>query len=280
LTEDPPVAKTTIHFEIYVESEAGEACRLSIAACSAGGSIRAVELRGREDVTKLDAKRKTGERAVSPLATSCIALAFIFAGTFLGMFLRTTLSEHQLNNDAKDVVRLGVGLVATIVALVLGLLIASAKSSYDTQSSQITRMTANLILLDRILAQYGPDAAPARDLLRRSVAPMVERIWRENGSDSAQAAPFEPNAAAEAVYGELQELSPRTDAERSLQARAIQIGTELAQTRLLLFTETGNSIPRPFLVILVYRLPHRILFPLLARLGPKQMGRVGSALPG
>jgi Protein of unknown function (DUF4239) len=189
---------------------------------------------------------------MSPLATSCIALAFIFAGTFLGTFLRTILPGHHLSGDAKDVVRLGVGLVATIAALVLGLLIASAKGSYDTQSSQITQMTAKLILLDRILAQYGRDADPARDLLRRSVAPLVERIWRENRSNSAQAAPFEPSTAAETAFGKLQELSPRNDAERSLQARAIQIGTELAQTRLLLFTETGNSIPTPFLVILVF----------------------------
>jgi hypothetical protein len=134
-------------------------------------------------------------------------------------------------------------------------------------ASHVCGLIRNLILLDRILAKYGPDAAPARDLLRRSVAPMVERIWRENGSDSAQAAPFEPNAAAEAVYGGLQELLPRNDAERSLQARAIQIGAELAQTRLLPFTETGNSTPRPFLVILVFWLT--IIFPsfsLFARL--------------
>jgi hypothetical protein len=168
------------------------------------------------------------------------------------MFLRNTLAGHHLSTDAKDVVRLGTGLVGTIAALVLGLLIASAKNSYDTQSTQIKQMTANIILLDRFLEQYGPETGAVRNLLRRGVAILADRMWRENNSDPARAAPFEASAASEAFYLKLQELSPQNDSQRSLQARAIQIGTDIAQTRLLLFAQMGNSIPMPFLAVLIF----------------------------
>jgi hypothetical protein len=189
---------------------------------------------------------------MSAIALSCITFMCISGGVLLGMFLRNTLAEHHLSTDAKDVVRLGTGLIGTIAALVLGLLIASAKSSYDTQSTQIQQMTANIVLLDRLLAQYGPETGAARDLLRRSVVILVDRMWRDNNSDLAKTAPFEASAASEAFYAKLQELSPQNDSQRSLQARAIQISTDIAQTRLLLFAQTNNSIPMPFLVVLIF----------------------------
>jgi hypothetical protein len=168
------------------------------------------------------------------------------------MFLRNTLAGHHLSTDAKDVVRLGTGLIGTIAALVLGLLIASAKNSYDTQSVQIKQMTANIILLDNFLEQYGPETGAIRNLLRRGVVILADRMWRENNSDPAKAAPFEASAASEAFYLKLQELSPQNDSQRSLQARAIQLSTDIAQSRLLLFAQMGNSIPMPFLVVLIF----------------------------
>ena len=189
---------------------------------------------------------------MSAIALSCIAFACISGGVLLGMFLRNTLPEHHLSSDAKDVVRLGTGLIGTIAALVLGLLIGSAKSSYDTQSAQIKQMTANIILLDHFLEQYGPETGAARNLMRRGVVVLADRMWRENSSDLAKAAPFEASAASDAFYAKLQELSPQNDAQRSLQARAIQISTDLAQTRLLLFGQIENSIPMPFLVVLIF----------------------------
>src|ERR1700704_1484215 len=106
---------------------------------------------------------------MSPVALSCVALVCILCGAFLGMALRRMLPGHHLSPDAKDVVRLGTGLVGTIAALVLGLLIASAKNAFDTQRSQIRPLTPNIILLDELLAQYGPETSTVRDLLRSSV---------------------------------------------------------------------------------------------------------------
>jgi hypothetical protein len=189
---------------------------------------------------------------MSAIALSCIAFVGISGGALLGMFLRNLLPGHHLSTDAKDVVRLGTGLIGTIAALVLGLLIASAKTSYDTQNTQIKQMTANIVLLDNLLAQYGPEADAARNLMRRGVVILADRMWRENSSDLAKTAPFEASAESGAFYTKLQELSPKNDFQRSMQARAIQVSTDVAQTRLLLFAQTTNSIPMPFLVVLIF----------------------------
>jgi hypothetical protein len=98
---------------------------------------------------------------MSPMAMSWIAFACILGGALFGMLLRNIVPEHHLSADTKEVVRLGTGVIGLIAAVVLGLLIGSAKSAYDTQSTQIKQLTANFILLDLILAQYGPEAHTA-----------------------------------------------------------------------------------------------------------------------
>jgi hypothetical protein len=117
---------------------------------------------------------------VNGISASLVAFATIFGGAFIGAWLRRRLPEHHLGDATKDIVRLGTGLLGTLSALVLGLLIASANSSYDTQSTYVRRLTANLILLDEILAQYGPETRTARDSLRRSIGPLVGRIWHRS----------------------------------------------------------------------------------------------------
>src|ERR1700741_442599 len=99
---------------------------------------------------------------LSPLALSCLIFALTVGGILLGVALRWALPKHHLSKDSQEVVRLGVGLVATIAALVLGLLIAAAKSSFDTQSGQIRQITADIILTDNLMAEYGPAAQPIR----------------------------------------------------------------------------------------------------------------------
>jgi len=207
------------------------------------------------------------------MALSGIAFACISGGVLLGLLLRRTLPGHHLSGDAKDVVRLGTGLIGTIAALVLGLLIASAKSSFDTQSAQIKQMTAQIILIDQLLAQYGPEADTTRKLMRPVIAQLADRIWRENAAGSARPAPFESSSTGEAFYQKLQQLVPKDDAQRSNKDRAIQASTELAQTRLLLFAQSDNSIPTPFLVVLVFWLAIIFAsFSLFAELNPVVIG--------
>ena len=178
-----------------------------------------------------------------------VVFAVILGGSFGGMLLRL---PDQLAEDSKDLVRLGTGVIGTISALVLGLLIASAKTSYDTQRSQVRELTANIILLDRVLAEYGPEANAARDALRRSITPLIDQIWREGSSGVTATTHFEPNATVEEAFHKVTDLSPQNDNQRALQARAIQVFADLAHTRLLLFAQTDNPIPKPFLVVLVF----------------------------
>ena len=186
---------------------------------------------------------------MSALALSFLIFLLTLGGIFFGALLRRALPEHHLSKDSQDVVRLGVGLIGTIAALVLGLLIASAKSSFDTQSTQITQITADIILLDNLLAEYGPEARPIREQMRNIIEPLADRLWREKQASAATT--FELSGPAEKAYLGIQALSPQNDLQRSLQSRAAQVSTDLVQTRLILFAESGNVIPTPFLAILV-----------------------------
>ncbi|MGH7836252.1 MAG: hypothetical protein ACREQC_00350, partial [Candidatus Binataceae bacterium] len=171
-----------------------------------------------------------------------------FGGALLGMFIRDLLPEHHLSKDSQDVVKLGMGLIGTMSALVLGFLVASAQGSYATRGSELTQMAANTVLLDRVLAHYGTETKDARDLLRNAVAIVLEQTWREG---STEAAKFDPTAArAEGLYDLINQLTPRNEAQRSSQAEALTIALNLAQMRWLLFEQSRGSIPMPFLVIL------------------------------
>jgi hypothetical protein len=102
---------------------------------------------------------------VSTVALSVVVFACVFGGALLGFLLRAALPEHHRNADSRDIVKLAMGLVGTMAALVLGLLVASAKSSFDDQSAELTGLSANVVVLDRVLAHYGPETKDARELL-------------------------------------------------------------------------------------------------------------------
>jgi hypothetical protein len=186
---------------------------------------------------------------MSPAVLSCVIFALTLGGIVLGALLRTTLPQHHLSKESQDIIRLGVGLIATIAALVLGLLIAAAKGSFDTQSGQVKQITADIILLDALLEQYGPEALPLRVEMRKVIGPVADRLWHEK---PVAAAPFVMEASSEKVYLAIQGLAPHNDLQRSLQSRAAQISTDLVQTRLLLFVESDSAIPAPFIGILAF----------------------------
>lgn len=187
---------------------------------------------------------------MSSLAVSLIVFGCFFGGTLVGMLLRARLPEHHLSAESKDVVKVGAGLIATMSALVLGLMVASAKSSYDAQKSGVAQMSVKIVLLDRGLAHYGPEAKQAREQLRVIVARMLAQIWPEDGSEHAQ---LDPRASsAEALYDTILAFSPKTEAQRSIQTQLLSMEVEIGQTRWLLFQQAGSSIPMPFLVVVVF----------------------------
>ena len=160
------------------------------------------------------------------------------------------LPEEHLNTDTKDVVKLGIALIATMAALVLSLRIASAKSAYDTRRNQLLQVSVDIMLLDRVLAHYGSETKEARAMLQRSVAAAIEQFWPEN--DGRPATLDRRASSVEALYDAIQRLSPQSEVQRSLRNQASTIALDLGRTRVLLFEELGSSIPVPFLVVLVF----------------------------
>lgn len=189
---------------------------------------------------------------MNPIEISFIALACILAGALLGSALRNVVPSHYLDAETREVIKLSVGLIATLTALVLGLLIATAKSSFDAKDSQIKQLTANIIELDNVLATYGPDAMITRTLLRRAIVPFANQIWSENRSAQAPTAAYRVLPEGQAFGRAIFQLSPQNDAQRSLRDLAVKLTAEITQTRLILFTSIGNSIPLPFLIILIF----------------------------
>src|ERR1700689_500330 len=116
---------------------------------------------------------------MNDLLISLLVFVLIFGGALIGVVVRPLLSDHHLHADSRDVVKMITGLIGTLAALVLGLLIASAKTSFDQKTNQVRQMTAAIILLDDLLMQYGPDATHLRNLLRQSIQPLANRIWHE-----------------------------------------------------------------------------------------------------
>lgn len=188
---------------------------------------------------------------MTSLSIAAVVFACAFGGAILGIILRTLLPEHHLNSDSKDVVKLGTGLIATMSALVLGLLIASAKSGFDQQRTGFQQIAANFVLLDRTLAFYGPESKTARDALRRTVATMLDRLWPVDGSPGSGMDAAEITAAGGELYAAVRDLSPGNDAQRSIQAQALQLSTDMARTRWLTSQQDASSIPTAFLVVLI-----------------------------
>jgi hypothetical protein len=141
------------------------------------------------------------------------------------------------------------GLVATMTALVLGLLVSSAKGTYDTARSEVIQMAAKVAFLDRVLALYGPEAADARGELRANVADAARRIWSTDRGGAVQLAPNQQ--AGDALYITVQRLSPHDDTQRTLKAQVTTLMVDLGQLRALLVAQSIPSISKPMLIILV-----------------------------
>ena len=186
---------------------------------------------------------------MSPITISLIVFASVFGGALLGILLHASLPQHHLASDSKDIVKLGMGLVGTMSALVLGLLVASAKGSYDAQSAELTQMSANIALLDRALALYGPETKETRDLLRGAVSRMLDQMWSKDGTGASSQAPT--SAGGEILYEKIQGLAPKNDSQRSLQGQALNIAVDIGKTRWLMYEQAITSVSMPLLIVLV-----------------------------
>jgi hypothetical protein len=186
---------------------------------------------------------------MSSMTIALVTFGCIFGGALLGMFLRATVPGHHLSQDSKDIVKVAMGLIATMAALILGLLVASAKGSYDTEKNEVIQIAAKIAYLDRVLANYGPETAKTRELLRRAVERALDVMWPDGKSQHAQ---LDPGASgAEALHSSIQKLSPQNDVQVSLKSQAVGIATDLGQLRWLMFEQTETSISMALLIVVI-----------------------------
>jgi hypothetical protein len=187
---------------------------------------------------------------MSSAVIAAIVFVCVFGSALLGTFIRSRLPEHHLSQDSKEVVKLAMGLVATMAALVLGLLTASAKGQFDLQTSELQHGAANVIQLDRALARYGPETREIRDQLKELAASRLHLMWPEEGPAPVTVDVLKDSRPAEGLLERVQALSPQNDAQRAALSTVLQIGHDLISARWLVIVQETSPLPTPFLVVL------------------------------
>lgn len=190
---------------------------------------------------------------MSPLSIGLIVFLCTFGGAMAGMRLRSSLPDGHLEDRSKSTINASIGLVATMTALVLGLVTASAKSSYDSVDGGVKHTAAQIVILDRTLARLGPETRDIRTRLQQLVAARVDAIW----SEDSPRAPGVPIVASDPAFPEriahdIRTLNVTSDVQRALQARAIELVEQILDTRWIVLTSTDTPVPTAFIVIMMF----------------------------
>jgi hypothetical protein len=189
---------------------------------------------------------------MNALATAAIVFAAIGAAGLAGLALGRRLPAHHLDKRSRDAVRLVASFLATLSALVLGLLISSAKANFDEHSGQLHRISADVVALDRALASYGEGAREARDVLRSALADTLAQFSADNRLNGEKLERPVRDVRLLGFHDRIQMLAPQTEGQRAAQVRALQLADTIAATRVLMTQDPGGSIPSPFLLVVVF----------------------------
>ena len=181
--------------------------------------------------------------------TAALVFVCLVAAVLLGRVASGRLSEHHLTVEARDTIKLSLGLVATMSALLLGLLVSSAKGAYDSQDRQVDEMAAKIATLDRILALYGTESGAARRELRATVENAIARAWPQQAETSSDLTP--DFRSGDSIYRAVQEFAPGDATQGELKARAADLTLELAEGRALLVARALEGVSTPLLAIVV-----------------------------
>lgn len=186
---------------------------------------------------------------MSSFSISLIVFSVIFGGALLGFFLHTVLPERHLSPESRQTVVLGMGVIGTMSALVLGLLVASAKSTYDAQTNELMDASGKVIFLDDLLTEYGPESKEARNALRAGIEDAINRIWPREHPQHAQ---IEGAHTIEVFFHQVQGLTPQDESQRMIKAQAMATAVSLLQARSLAVAQQSISTSMPLLVTLVF----------------------------
>ena len=188
---------------------------------------------------------------MNPLAIAVAVLGCVFGGALAGLYLRARLPDHHLKDDSKEIIKLGIGVISTMAALVLGLLVSSAKESFDRTGDELTQAAARIVQLDTVLAQYGVDATEVRGRLRQNYRAWVDAMLSQDASRLAEIRAPKAGARVADVQAGVRALAPISDEQRSLRSQALALAEEVGATRVLLLLQQHDSISTPLLAVVV-----------------------------
>jgi hypothetical protein len=200
---------------------------------------------------------------VSPVIVGLVVFGVAFAGVLFGLWLRARLPQHYLDKESQDSIKLGIGLIATMTALVLGLITASTKSSFDNIDSTVTEAASQLLSLDRLLARYGSETSGIRHDLKLLAQARVDSVWGQTSNPVAAPA----LSRAEQITEAIRDLSPGNESQRALQAKALDLGESLLHSRWAAILGTKSTVPTAFLTVLV--LWQTFIFMIFGLLAPR-----------
>jgi hypothetical protein len=189
---------------------------------------------------------------LSSLSIALIVVAVVLGGSSFGSYVRSRLPRHHLEGDTRDIVRAGIGLLATLAALVLGLIIASAKNSFDTKTDEVQTAAMKLLHLDRNLRELGSASTGARQELLEMVNKRLQRVWGSRDTAQAALATLDDKPSLETLQATIRAIPAKDDVQRNAIAKALQATEELAQVRALVIAHTGSAIIMPLLVLLAF----------------------------
>jgi hypothetical protein len=190
-------------------------------------------------------------QAMNTITESLLVTACIFAGGLAGLYLNRLLPLHHLTKETQDVVRLGIGMLSVLASLVLGLLIATAKSSYDSTDRAFRSYAAELALLNEMLRDYGGSASVPRDLLRSYTERLLQDGWPKDRQQPVALGDEQARLLLEHVREAVRALKPIDSDQKALQDRAIEVNIDLLRDRWLLIEQQGPSVQGVVVAILV-----------------------------
>jgi hypothetical protein len=188
---------------------------------------------------------------MSSTLVALVSVICVFGGTLLGLIIGKIVPAHHVGSESRDAVKAGAGMIGMMAALVLGLLVSSAKQKFDSASTAIVEGGAKSILLDRTLANFGPEAKELRRHLRQGLAATMKLLWPEERLEESLSA-FETSGGMEKLTQKIRELKPQTEAQRAMQQQAEAICNDLLLSRWIQIEQAQTTIPPPFVVILLF----------------------------
>ena len=224
---------------------------------------------------------------MEPLPIGIIVAACAFGGAMLGMLAGAILPKHHLSTESKDVIKVVMAMTATISALVVSLMISTSKTSFDDKDSQLRQQAAFTIMLDRLLAQYGPETKEARIQLRGMTEEKLRAVWGEEvnaksdpnaSSDLDLSVLREKNFGIETLQQRLLALSPKTEAQKVLKDKALDVSFKIAEGQWLLLEQLASRLQWVFIALVTFWLT--IVFMSFGVFAPRNLSVVAALLVG